>query len=72
MHFAAEASGVVSVAGEGVVDYVRGVRRGRACLTAGDGWIEIGGMLESSLSSGIFGIDLDFLQAEDMRPMMAG
>ena len=29
-------------------------------------------MLEGSLSSGVSGIDLDFLQAEDMRPVVAG
>ena len=35
--FAAEAGGVVFVAGEGVVDCVRRVWRGRGCVVAGDG-----------------------------------
>lgn len=46
--------------------------RGRGCVGAGDRWIEVSSMLEGSLSSGILAIDLDFLQAEDMRPVVAG
>ena len=68
--FASEARGVVFVARQGEMDRVGGVRNRRTFGIKSIYRVKVSGVLKSSNGSGVFAVDLDFLKAEDVWPVV--